>query len=155
MHSIYFHPTTKTPKPAIFETLTNRTAAASDFALRLWLAHAFWVSGQQKLASWAGTLYLFEYEYRVPLLAPDWAAYLATAVELVLPVCLVLGCYGRVTATLLALFNAAAVLSYPDLGPAGLEQHLAWGLVLLSLAARGPGAWSVDAWRRLTRREAT
>lgn len=153
MHSLYFHSATKAPKPAIRAVLIKQTSAAADFALRGWLAHAFWVSGQQKLASWAGTLYLFESEYRVPLLAPEWAAYLATAVELVLPVWLVLGCYGRLAAGVLLLFNAAAVLSYPDLGPAGLEQHLAWGLVLLSLAARGPGAWSVDGWRRLARRE--
>ena len=35
---------------------------------RLWVAYVFFNSGLTKIATWDSTLYLFEYEYQVPLL---------------------------------------------------------------------------------------
>jgi len=55
---------------------------AVDLAARLWLANVFWKSGLVKIASWESTLMLFNFEYQVPLLPPEVAAVLATAVEL-------------------------------------------------------------------------
>ena len=57
-----------------------------------------------------------------------------------------LGLFGRGAAALLFLFNIIAVISYPDLGRAGLEQHSVWGVMLLVSLLHGPGSWSVDAW---------
>jgi putative oxidoreductase len=36
------------------------------------------------------------------------------------------------------------VISYPDLGPAGVEQHQVWGLMLLVTLLHGPGKLAVD-----------
>jgi len=119
-----------------------------NLLLRGWVAYAFWVSGLTKIRNWDSTLYLFEYEYKVPVLPPDVAAVLGTAVELLGPLLLSFGVCGRAAALLLFFFNAAAVISYPDLGSAGIEQHKIWGLMLLVCVLQGPGAWSLDAWVR-------
>lgn len=104
---------------------------AGDLILRCWAAYAFFVSGLTKIQTWDSTVYLFENEYSVPLLPPVAAAYLGTTVELGFPVLLSLGLMGRFAAFALFLFNIAAVISYPDLGAAGLEQHTVWGIMLL------------------------
>ena len=114
--------------------------------LRLWVAHAFWVSGITKIQSWDSTLYLFQEEYSVPLLPPEFAAYLGSAVELGFPVLLALGVLGRFAAGVLFIFNIVAVISYPDLNAAGLEQHKVWGIMLLVSLLHGPGKLSVDYW---------
>lgn len=132
--------------PARLGAWLDAARPAGDLSLRLWLAQAFWVSGQTKIQSWDSTLYLFENEYAVPLLPPEVAAYLATSVELAFPVLLALGLGGRFAASVLLAFNGVAVLSYPDLGAAGLEQHKVWGLMLLVALLHGPGAWSLDRW---------
>lgn len=116
----------------------------ADLMLRLWVAHAFWVSGLTKIRSWDGTLYLFENEYSVPLLPPELAAYSGAFVELAFPVLLALGLGGRLAALVLFLFNIVAVISYPDLNAAGLEQHKVWGLMLLVVLLHGPGRLSLD-----------
>lgn len=122
----------------------NAAAPVGDLLLRLWVAWAFWVSGLTKIQSWDSTLYLFENEYAVPLLPPELAAYAGTFAELVFPVLLALGLGARFAAFALWVFNWVAVLSYPDLGAAGLEQHKVWGLMLLVSLLHGPGAISLD-----------
>jgi len=124
--------------------LMDRMQPALDLGLRLWVGAVFFKSGLVKLDSWSTTLALFENEYHVPLLSPEVAAYVGTAAELTLPVFLVLGLGGRLSALALFAFNAVAVLSYPDLMPAGVEQHQVWGLMLLATIVHGPGAWSLD-----------
>lgn len=123
-----------------------RLTPFGDLLLRGWVAYAFWVSGLIKVQNWESTLYLFQSEYSVPLLSPEIAAMLGSAVELCCPALLALGLFGRSSAALLFLFNLVAVISYPDLGAAGLEQHTVWGIMLLVCLLHGPGAWSVDAW---------
>jgi putative oxidoreductase len=115
-----------------------------DLVLRCWVAYAFWVSGLTKIQNWDSTLYLFNDEYAVPLLPPEVAAYLGTATELGFPVLLAFGLLGRFAAGALFLFNIVAVLSYPDLGAAGIEQHKVWGIMLLVCFVHGPGKLSVD-----------
>jgi len=119
-----------------------------DLGLRVWVGMVFFQSGLVKIASWAGTLALFESEYNVPLLSPQVAAVLGTAAELGLPVFLILGLAGRLSAAALFVFNIVAVLSYPDLSPAGLKDHQYWGLILLVTALHGPGRLSVDYFLR-------
>jgi len=129
--------------------MIRRTIPVGDLVLRLWVANAFWVSAITKVQSWDSTLYLFQEEYAVPLLPPELAAYLGTGVELAAPVLLAFGVLGRLAAAVLFLFNIAAVISYPDLGPAGLEQHRVWGVMLLVCWLHGPGRWSADRlWAR-------
>lgn len=126
--------------------LLDYLSPAGDLILRCWVAYAFFVSGLTKIQTWDSTLYLFENEYSVPLLPPDVAAYLGTMIELGFPVLLGLGLMGRVAAFALFLFNIAAVISYPDLGAAGLEQHTVWGIMLLVSLLHGPGKLSLDYW---------
>lgn len=123
-------------------------------ALRLFVALAFWRAGTVKWADPAGTAYLFDNEYQVPLLPTALAATLATWTELVLPWFLALGLGTRVVAAILFVYNIVAVVSYPALWPNGLWQgfisgdfndHKAWGLMLLALVALGAGRWSLDA----------
>ncbi|WP_232422391.1 DoxX family protein [Methylosarcina fibrata] len=121
-------------------------APVADLLLRVWVAYAFWVAGTTKIQTWDSTLYLFENEYAVPLLPPDAAAWLGTFVELVFPVLLALGLAGRFAALVLFCYNVVAVISYPDLGAAGLEQHKVWGLMLLAALLHGPGKLSLDYW---------
>jgi putative oxidoreductase len=113
-------------------------------AIRLWVGWVFFKSGLTKISSWDSTLYLFEYEYSVPLLPPEMAAYLGTAAELSLPVLLAFGIAGRFGAIALFIFNITAALSYPDLNAAGLRDHQVWGIMLLVPLLFGPGKLSLD-----------
>ena len=111
--------------------------------LRLGVALVFWRSGQSKLPFGNDTIItLFREEYRVPLLPPELAAYLATTVELSCPVLLVLGFLTRpAAAVLLAQTLVIQIFVYPMNYP----DHLLWAGPLLYLVLRGPGAWSFDA----------
>ena len=129
----------------VTETL-NFLSPIGDLILRCWVAYAFWVSGLTKIQNWDSTLYLFNEEYSVPLLPPEIAAYLGTAAELGLPVLLSFGLLGRFAALALFLFNIVAVISYPDLGAAGIEQHKVWGVMLLVCFLHDPGKLSIDHW---------
>jgi len=116
----------------------------ADLGVRLWVANVFWKSGLTKIQSMDSTIMLFEYEYKVPLLSPTVAAYIGTFTELAFPVLLALGLGGRFAAFVLFGFNIIAVISYPDLNPAGLQQHQLWGLLLLVTLLHGPGRLSID-----------
>jgi putative oxidoreductase len=90
---------------------------------------------------------LFRDEYKVPLLPPDIAAYLATTAEHVLPVLLVIGFATRLSA--LGLLGMTAVIElfvYPGAWP----EHALWATLLLWIIARGPGVVSLDhlIWAR-------
>ena len=65
-----------------------------------------------KIGDWETTLVLFEYEYQVPFLNFELAAYLATFGELVFPVFLIAGLGTRYIAIALSLVNIIAVVSY-------------------------------------------
>lgn len=121
-------------------------APVADLAVRLWVANVFFRSGLVKIQSWESTLSLFAYEYQVPLLSPEVAAYLGAFTELFFPVLLALGLGGRFAAVVLFAFNIVAVLSYPDLNVAGIEQHQVWGLFLFITIAHGAGKLSLDHW---------
>lgn len=119
-------------------------APVGDLGLRLWVAEVFWRAGLTKIQSMDSTVALFTYVYHVPLLSPEVAAYLGTAIEITVPVLLALGLAGRLSAGFLFIYNIIAVISYPGLSAGGLEHHQVWGLMLLVLTLRGPGALSLD-----------
>ena len=114
-------------------------------AARLYVAQAFFLSGLTKIRDWDTTLALFADEYHVPLLPTELAAVLGTGGELVLPILLSLGLFGRFAALGLFVVNAVAVLSLTDIAPAALQQHQFWGSLLVGLLLWGPGRWSLDA----------
>ena len=116
----------------------------ADLLMRLWVANVFWKSGLNKFQSMDTTVLLFEHEYSVPFLEPLLAAQLATGVELIFPVLLAIGLMGRFSAGVLFFFNIIAVISYPSLNAAGIQDHIIWGLMLLIPFLHGPGKISID-----------
>lgn len=138
---------------ASLQRATSFLVPVADLLVRLWVANVFFKSGLVKIQSFDTTVQLFTYEYEVPVLSPEVAAWLGTATELTFPVLLALGLAGRFSALNLFVFNIIAVISYPALNPAGLEQHQIWGLLLLVTLLHGPGKLSLDHaiarwWRR-------
>ena len=125
---------------------TLRWLESSPYALlaiplRLALATVFWNSAMAKLASWDTAVALFTDEYRVPVLPPELAAYMAVSIELTAPILLVLGLATRPTAAvLLGMTTVIEVFVYPQAWPT----HLQWAAMLLVLLARGPGKISLD-----------
>ena len=109
--------------------------------LRVAVATVFWNSAMTKLANWETTLELFTSEYQVPLLPPELAAYMATAIELSMPPLLILGLLTRpAAAVLLVMIGVIQVFIYPQAWPT----HIQWAAILLILLCRGAGRISVD-----------
>ncbi len=129
---------------ALQDKVLDALQAPAALLARLFVAQAFFASGLTKLRDWDTTLALFMDEYKVPLLPTDVAAVMGTTGELVLPVLLVAGLFGRFAALGLLVVNAIAVVSLTEIAPAALQQHLTWGVTLVALAVYGPGKWSAD-----------
>lgn len=125
---------------------------------RFSIAAVFWNSGQTKVEGFVlnivsgeielgwprlsdSAVYLFQEEYKLPLLAPQLAATLATVGEHVLPVLLLLGLGTRLAA--LGLLVMTAVIQFL-VYPGAYATHGVWAAVLLWLMVRGPGTLSID-----------
>lgn len=111
---------------------------------RLSIAGVFWQSGQTKLDGWRvsdSAIYLFENEYRLPLVDPWLAAHLAAMAEHLFPVLLVIGLASRLSAlALLAMTLVIEIFVYPDAWPT----HGTWAACLLIIITHGPGRLSLD-----------
>ncbi len=116
-----------------------------DLSVRLYLAHIFWKGGLVKLSSWMSTVMLFAMVYDVPVLPPEMAAYLSTAVELGGSFLLAIGLAGRWAALSLFCLNIVAVLSYGQLSEAAIQEAFYWGILFLYFVLHGAGLISVDA----------
>jgi putative oxidoreductase len=127
-----------------FTGLLERLQPLAGVAMRLYVGKVFVVSGWLKLSRWDSTIALFENEYQVPILSPHAAALMGTAGELGFSTLLIAGLGGRAAAIGLFFVNAVAAISYPDLSPAGLKDHILWGALLLVVAIYGPGRISAD-----------
>lgn len=126
----------------VFKFLETIPVALPELVLRLGVSLIFYRSFRTKIASWDTTILLFENEYNVPVLPPTLAAYMATAVEIVGPIMLVLGLGTRfAAAAMLGMTLVIQIFVYPTAYP----DHLLWAGPLLYLLLRGPGKWSVDA----------
>ena len=128
--------------------LLSKLEAPFLLFIRVYVAWVFLKSGMHKISDWETTLVLFEYEYQVPLLNFELAAYLATIGELVFPVFLIAGLGTRFTAIALSFVNIMAVVSYyATLAKgAGLVWHYLWGSMLLTSIIYGGGLFSIDRW---------
>ena len=112
---------------------------------RVAVAAIFFLSGRTKvdgLLTVNDTAYtLFQEEYKVPVIAPEIAAHLATYAEHVFPVLLVLGLFTRLSAAaLLGMTAVIQIFVYPDAWPT----HLSWAALMLYLIGRGAGTPSLD-----------
>jgi putative oxidoreductase len=127
---------------------------------RFSVAAVFWLSAQTKIEGFAlnivsgeielgwpqlssSALALFHDEYRLPLLAPEFAAPLAAIGEHVFSALLLVGLASRLAAlALLGMTSVIQVFVYPD----AYATHGVWAAVLLFIVARGPGCVSIDHW---------
>jgi len=117
--------------------------------IRLYVGWQFLKAGWLKLQSWDSTIFLFQYEYQVPLLSPTTAAVLGTLGEVVFPILLFAGLAGRLAALGLSIVNVVAVLAYAHVifSPgfeASVADHYLWGLMLVTVMVFGPGKASLD-----------
>jgi putative oxidoreductase len=128
----------------VYRLLEQLPESVLLLAARLFPAAIFFQSGQTKVDGFAlneNALYLFQEEYKIPLLSPEFAATMAAISEHVFPVLLVLGLATRLSAlALLGMTATIQIFVYPDAWPT----HGVWAVALLLLASRGPGAWSLD-----------
>jgi putative oxidoreductase len=99
---------------------------------RFAVASVFWRSGQTKVEGLFdikdNTFFLFREEYKVPLLPPDLAAYMATVAEHVFPVLLLAGLASRLSALgLMVMTLVIQLFVYPE----GWPEHVLWFALLL------------------------
>jgi putative oxidoreductase len=118
---------------------------------RVVLAGIFWRSGRTKVeeGSWLtvseNSLFQFTEDpfNKLPLLPPEFAAYLTTYAEHLLPILLVAGLFTRLSAlALLGMTMVIQLFIFPD---AWWPVHSLWVALALVLIARGGGGLSVDA----------
>lgn len=115
-----------------------------DLAARLYVAEAFWSSGMTRFndlinGNFSNQVFLFELEHPVPFLSPEAAAYGATAGEVILPILLVLGLFGRVGAAGILIMTAIIEFTYIH-----SVDHLIWAFLAASIFIKGAGAISLD-----------
>ncbi len=108
--------------------------------VRVFIAYAFFKSGLLKIKDWDNALFLFQYEYVIPMVPYKVAAVLATIGELALPVLLAFGIAGRIGALgLLVMTLVIETFVYP-----GTQEHYYWMSILGLLVVTGPGLLSLD-----------
>jgi putative oxidoreductase len=111
---------------------------------RISIAAVFWRSGQTKVDGWHlsnSAIDLFRYEYKLPLIDPVLAAYLAAFAEHFFPILLVIGFATRFAAlALLFMTIIIEVFVYPDAWPT----HGTWAACFVLLMMRGAGIVSLD-----------
>jgi putative oxidoreductase len=108
-------------------------------SLRILLGMVFLKSGLTKIANLESTIYLFEYEYAVPVLSPTFAAYSATFFELVCSVLLLAGFATRLAT--LPLIGMTLVIQFLIVEN---PMHFYWLAVLATLLTYGAGSISLD-----------
>jgi putative oxidoreductase len=132
--------------------LIEKLAPLVDLLVRVQIASIFWKSGVLKLpagflgigqGNWDSTLTLFKYEYNVPVLPPELAAYMSTTFELLCPVLLVLGFGARAGAFILLCMVGVIEFTYQS-----SPEHIYWALLLGMIFVRGAGFFSADYWIR-------
>lgn len=104
---------------------------------RCYISWQLWISGWPKVLSWGTTSRELEM--------------VTGAGELLFAAMLLVGVFGRVGALGACFVNALALIFYQQ-APAGVDQHVLWGFMLLVLTVFGPGGIAVDTW--LQRRNA-
>ncbi|MGD9027594.1 MAG: DoxX family protein, partial [Methyloceanibacter sp.] len=126
---------------ALIETLDagRRLAERIPYSLvalvaRFAVAAVFWRSAMTKVDESfqvkSTTFFLFKEEYKVPIIPPDIAAYLATYQELIGAVLLVIGLATRLTA--LSFIGMVAIIQV-FVYPSGWPEHLLWFALLFLL----------------------
>ncbi len=125
---------------ALFERIPGDLIA---IIARIGIGTTFLRSGLLKLDGWSSgnTLALFTDEYKLPVIPPEIAAYMATAAEITLPIFLLAGLLTRFAALLLLCMTLVIeIFVYPN----AFDTHGVWAVSLLYLMKYGAGALSLD-----------
>jgi putative oxidoreductase len=130
---------------AAFESIPHDLIALTA---RVSAGTVFFRSGLLKLDGWdsGNTLTLFQEEFKLPVIPPEIAAYLATGAELILPPLLFLGLFTRYAAlALLIMTLTIQIFVYPN----AFDTHGVWAVCFLYLMKNGAGNLSVDRLFRI------
>ena len=151
------HPAVRTVR-AVIAMLEKTPHSLLALLARFSVAAVFWASGQTKIEGFVlnivsgefvlgwpqlseSALALFQDEYRLPLLSPEFAAPMAAVAEHLLPLMLLIGLGTRFAALgLLGMTLVIQLFVYPD----AYATHGTWAAALLYLVMRGPGVVSCD-----------
>ncbi|MFZ2650591.1 MAG: DoxX family protein [Burkholderiaceae bacterium] len=142
---------------SVFERIPNTFVAC---VARFSIAAVFWNSGQTKVQGlvinlvsgeftlgWPrlsdSALALFQDEYKLSFIPPEFAAPFAAIAEHVFPALILIGLATRFSA--LALLGMTLVIQL-FVYPGAYATHGTWAAVLLYLMYRGPGMLSADHW---------
>lgn len=139
------------PSPiALYHNVVDRLKRTPDglmvFMARVGMGAFFVRAGQTKVDGdfnlTSSALYLFKEEYKVPVLPPEVAAYMAAGVEHIAGGLLVIGLATRLSAaTLFGMTVVIQVFVYPGSWP----DHVLWMAALLLVLSRGPGWLAADS----------
>lgn len=115
-----------------------------DLGARLYLAYVFGLSGLARWesyqnGSWDDQIFLFAEEHPVPNVPAEIAAPLTTGAELLLPLLLILGLFGRFAAAGLLVMALTIELTYQ-----AHPQHWLWMALAASILIKGPGPIAAD-----------
>ena len=118
--------------------------SAITLLARVIIGLVFFKSGLTKLDGFGlsdSAIFLFQEEYKVPLLDPWLAAHLAALTELTMPTLLFLGVAARfAAAALLGMTLVIEIFVYPE----AYVLHGLWAVALLTIIAHGAGVVSID-----------
>lgn len=107
--------------------------------IRIWIGLVFFKSGLTKIANLDQAALLFEYEYALPFLSPQFATISATIVELGCGAAIIAGLLTRITVLpLIAMTLVIQFLVFDN------QEHFYWLFLLSTLAIYGGGNLSLD-----------
>ncbi|MBL4590016.1 MAG: DoxX family protein [Alphaproteobacteria bacterium] len=131
-------------------TLSDSVASPFfDLGVRFYMAHIFFSSGMLKFENflnddWESTTFLFEEIHPIPGVNSDLSAVAGTAGELILPILLALGLFGRLGAAGLLIMTATIQFAIPAEYGMQNPDHYFWMFLLGMILLKGSGNISVD-----------
>ena len=115
---------------------------------RLGVAAIFWRAGMDKMTNWAisGETYeAFINKYDIPLFSSAIGAEMATLVEHVSPVLILIGLAARAASTSLI---AVTLVIFIFVHSGEWPDFIIWGFAMIYVVTKGPGEWSIDHYIR-------
>lgn len=130
---------------AVRSVIERFAAPVFDLLLRFWIGLVFFRSGLEKSMDWDATVFLFQEEYKLPLLPPEVAAALGMTTEITMPLLLFAGLAARLAAVPLIGMTCVIqfILGARDPSFDSMD-HFYWLFLLGVIVVRGAGKLSVD-----------
>ncbi len=117
--------------------------------IRLYMANIFFKSGMLKFNNyldgrWENTIMMFEDFHPIPGIPAEYAAILGTGAELILPVLLAFGLFGRFGAAGLLFMTLVIQFIVPAEYEMSNPDHYYWMMLLAVPLLKGSGIISID-----------